>query len=127
MALEFAGRLALETGARLTVVCIHRPAPAMPVPLPATRTASDMGAYWQAEDQAAQAQAGEVLDPLGVAWKIAVRNGDPAVALDGVANEHGAELIVVSGRGGSMGHRLRLGSVSDRLVRHADRPVLVVR
>ncbi|MDF1562611.1 MAG: universal stress protein [Deltaproteobacteria bacterium] len=44
-----------------------------------------------------------------------------------LAEDHEADLIVVGSRGGRTTEHFPLGSVADRLVERADRPVLVVR
>jgi nucleotide-binding universal stress UspA family protein len=53
--------------------------------------------------------------------------GHPAEQIIYDADKHGADLIVVGGRGRSKFARLLLGSVSKQVTEHADRPVLVVR
>lgn len=53
--------------------------------------------------------------------------GDPAVALLSVAEDHNAGLLVVGHKGtGSLEHII-MGSVATKLVHHSDQPVLVVR
>jgi len=123
-AAAMAGRLAVELDAKLTVV-FARQLPAMPAsPFGVTM---DLDRYWEAQERLASSQAAAVLDGLGVAWRLEVRTGDPAVQLELAAEENGADLIVVGARGHSAAHRLLLGSVSTRLLHHARRPVLVVR
>lgn len=63
----------------------------------------------------------------GRAVTFAIRMGTAAHEILGEAKERGADVIVVGthGRGG-LGHLL-LGSVAERVIRAADRPVLVVR
>jgi nucleotide-binding universal stress UspA family protein len=60
-----------------------------------------------------------------VPWAFEVGHGDPAAELLQAGEAHDAACIV-----GRHGHRrltrVLLGSVSNRLVLHADRPVLVV-
>ncbi|HET6472363.1 MAG TPA: universal stress protein [Pseudomonadales bacterium] len=57
----------------------------------------------------------------------------PAIVAPGMlqrisrADQLDADLIVVGDRGRSKIKRMLLGSVSDRVVRHADRAVMVVR
>jgi nucleotide-binding universal stress UspA family protein len=55
-----------------------------------------------------------------------VRSGDPALALLDAAAE-GADLIVVGSHGESESSRFLIGSVSEKVVRHASCSVLVVR
>lgn len=57
----------------------------------------------------------------------AVREGSPPVQILDYAREHGVDLIVIGthGRGGFT-HFL-IGSVAERIVRHAECPVLTIR
>jgi nucleotide-binding universal stress UspA family protein len=87
----------------------------------------DLQARWKEADRLVTERTAEVLDPLGVPWRFEVRTGDPAAELEALAAEHAADMVVVGNRGHGRGRRLLLGSVSNRLVHHADRPVLVVR
>lgn len=54
-------------------------------------------------------------------------HGEVAQAVLDVAAEEGADVIVVGPRGLGQFQGLLVGSVTERLVHHADRPVLVVR
>jgi nucleotide-binding universal stress UspA family protein len=123
-AAEMAGRLAADLDAKVTVVFV-RQLPAMPTsPFGVT---VDLDSHWEDQERLAASRAAGVLDELGVAWRLEVRTGDPAVQLELGADENGADLVVVGARGHSVAHRLLLGSVSTRLLHHARRPVLVVR
>jgi nucleotide-binding universal stress UspA family protein len=53
--------------------------------------------------------------------------GDPVSAINRAAAEHDVDLIVVGTRDRNALQRMVFGSVSDDLVHHAERPVLVVR
>jgi nucleotide-binding universal stress UspA family protein len=53
--------------------------------------------------------------------------GRPGQEITLAAQEPGVDLVVVGARGLGRIERLLLGSVSDRVLRHADCPVLVVR
>jgi nucleotide-binding universal stress UspA family protein len=55
-----------------------------------------------------------------------LRSGKPWEKLDNVAAEVGASLIVVGRSGIGRGRSVELGSVADRLLRGASRPVLTV-
>ena len=121
--LEAAGRLAAATGRRLVVVHVaHAPAATASAP------ALGMGALaCYAEEVADRCHLSCELHfaSMAIPWAFEVRPGDPAAELLQAAADHDAACIVVGGHG----HR-RLGwlrpSVTDRLVMHADRPVLVV-
>jgi nucleotide-binding universal stress UspA family protein len=52
--------------------------------------------------------------------------GDVATAVVAAARRHGATMIVVGTHGRTGMQRLLLGSTAEVIVRHADRPVLVV-
>jgi nucleotide-binding universal stress UspA family protein len=56
-----------------------------------------------------------------------VRTGDPAETILGYADEIGADVVVVGTHGRSGVRRYLLGSVTERIVRHAPCPVLTVR
>lgn len=123
-AAEMAGRLAADLDAKLTVVFVRQLPAVAPSPFGVTM---DLAGHWEAQERLASSQAAGVLDGLGVAWRLEMRTGDPAVQLELAADENGADLVVVGARGHSVAHRLLLGSVSTRLLHHARRPVLVVR
>lgn len=57
----------------------------------------------------------------------AVVRGSPHDAILDYAKEHGIELIVLGTHGRGMVERLLLGSVAERIVRHAPCPVLTVK
>ncbi|HET7517177.1 MAG TPA: universal stress protein [Actinomycetes bacterium] len=123
-AADMAGRLAADLDAKLTVVFV-RQLPAVPVS--SFGVPMNLDSYWEDQERLASTRAASILDALGVAWRLEVRTGDPAVQLELSADENGAELVVVGARGHSVAHRLLLGSVSTRLLHHARRQVLVVR
>lgn len=57
----------------------------------------------------------------------AVRSGDPADTILDYADEVDADIIVAGTHGRTGLHRRVIGSVAERLVRHARCPVLTVR
>ena len=119
-----AGRLAADLDAKVTAVYVRE----LPVVVATPYAAGiDLDRYWRGLELSVSRRTAEVLDGLGVACRLEVLVGDPAVELERAAGEHGADLIVVGTRGHSLAHRLLRGSVSTRLVHHARRPVLVVR
>ena len=56
-----------------------------------------------------------------------ILKGDPAEKILDFADEHDVDMIVVGSLGKSGIERFALGSVSEKVVRHAKVPVLVVR
>ncbi len=56
-----------------------------------------------------------------------VREGDIAEEIVKMGNELSAELIVVGHKGISKIGRFQLGSITDKVARYAERPVLIVR
>ncbi|WP_049936416.1 universal stress protein [Haloplanus natans] len=62
----------------------------------------------------------------GVDATAAVRSGRPHETILGYARNHGADLVVVGTHGRSGVERVLLGSVAERVLRTATRPVLVV-
>ena len=69
----------------------------------------------------------ERLATLGVSPAMLTRFGSPADEICRTAEEMGADLIVLGSRGAGATRRLLLGSVAERVVRHAGCSVLVVR
>jgi nucleotide-binding universal stress UspA family protein len=59
--------------------------------------------------------------------RVVVRQGDPGLGITEYAREAGAELIVIPSHGYHGLRRLVLGSVAERVIRHADCPVLILR
>jgi len=114
--------LASRFGARLTVLAIVR------IPEPAI-FAEVEGIIDRAEEHFKEAfQAlSETARQQGIALETAVLVGHPAEQIVHFAEEHGVDLIVVGNRGLSQGKRWLLGSVSERVLRYAHCPVMVVR
>ncbi|HWR25977.1 MAG TPA: universal stress protein [Methanosarcina sp.] len=63
----------------------------------------------------------------GLEAESTILKGDPAEKILEFANEHGVDLIVVGSLGRSGIERFAIGSVAEKVVRHAKVPVLVVR
>ena len=124
-AVDVAGELARRYGARLHVVTAYQPVRSMllagvgaaaggPVAPPA----------WLGDDECVAAEevvrrAGDRLAQSGVRATATTRLGDPADALLAVAEELDADLLVVGNRGMTGVRRYLLGSVADRVARHA--------
>jgi nucleotide-binding universal stress UspA family protein len=121
-ALVTAAELAAAAGCGLVVHVSH-------VPTPVTISGAGAAAFAATADEVADTchMACEVtLAGTGVPWSFEIRRGHPATELLRAAADHDAAAIIVGRHGHHRLARLVLGSVTDRLVHDADRPVLVV-
>lgn len=77
---------------------------------------------------AAQELVERVAGPLRKRWHVIplVREGDPAAQILALADETQANLVIAGARGVSLLEGMTVGSVADRLLKHADCSVLVV-
>ncbi len=66
-------------------------------------------------------------DKMGVQIRTVKREGIPADEIVKAAEEDDADLIVIGSFGQSALEKLLLGSVAEKVIRHAPCPVLVVR
>jgi nucleotide-binding universal stress UspA family protein len=60
-------------------------------------------------------------------YRIMIRTGDPALVIVTVAEELNVDLIIMPTHGHTGIARMILGSVAERVVREAKRPVLTIR
>jgi nucleotide-binding universal stress UspA family protein len=121
-ALNYAESLARQTGASLHLIHVLefpllRPDyPQMPLDLSELRARinRDLGAI----------QAGQL---RGIRSTAEIREGLPFQAIVDAATDVGADLIVMATHGRTGLQHILLGSTAERVVRHADCPVLVIR
>lgn len=115
--------LALAAGVDAEVIAVH-----------ALGLLADLGGETPVPSQTHRREVQRMLDeqwgaPLGRdgrRGRCLLVDGNPVTALLAVAEEHGADLIVVGSRGHGGFPGLQLGSTSHQLVQHADVPVVVV-
>ena len=108
-AVRFASQLAVQAGARMTVLGVAEAA---------------------ARDGVARRAIGDarrLLDERGIDCKTKLRHGHPAEQILQEVEQGGYDLVVIGARGRSRLTRFLLGSVSYRVLEHAAIPVLVVR
>jgi nucleotide-binding universal stress UspA family protein len=72
-----------------------------------------------------EASAARILKEAGVRWEFVVRVGDPVRALERLADERAASVVVVGDGHGWM-HQIGIYSISRRLSRRLRQPVWVV-
>ncbi|HEY5390065.1 MAG TPA: universal stress protein [Solirubrobacteraceae bacterium] len=131
-AVRQAAALAAALGARVHLVCVYEPVP------------SREGAGGEERGDVAHEESGWLLRPreaveetleeaaavfaaAGVEVERYAQRGDPADAILDVAEERGADLIIVGNRGRTGAKRFLLGSVPNRVSHHAPCAVLIIR
>jgi nucleotide-binding universal stress UspA family protein len=121
--------LARLLGARLDIVSAYEPVPAGRLREEAQQVPEDL--QWivnPREDVAATLRAAaEESQAAGVPTETYARQGDPADAILDVAEERGADLIVVGNKGMTGAKRFLLGSVPNKISHHAPCSVLIIR
>ncbi|MFZ5475865.1 MAG: universal stress protein [Myxococcota bacterium] len=126
-AARFASDLARQTGARLTMLIVITPPSAVAVPpfdvWSITRAHPD-GEHIALARKTMDEIEGELGDKAAARVALATNY---AQAICEEARKEGADLIVVGARGLGAVERVVMGSVSERVLRDAGRPVLVVR
>jgi nucleotide-binding universal stress UspA family protein len=126
-ALKTATDLAASFGAELFLVHV---VPAIPK-LPSASTIFHEGEYERQLHQDAQKQLDEMVRAIGrrgVAARSEVGTAnDVSMELLRIAEHNGVDLIVIATHGMTGWHKLAFGSVTDKVVRLATCPVLVLR
>ena len=129
-ALTVAARLARESGASLGVLTV--------LPRSALRVAIQEGMLEASDDDASvtakvaadvEQRLGEFIGPLGDQAASVSRHyefGDPSREITDFARQHGVDLVVMGRRGRTLAD-VMLGSVAERVIRHASCPVLIVK
>ncbi|GAC1515310.1 MAG: universal stress protein [Chloroflexota bacterium] len=119
-ALDWAVRMTQD--ARVTVISIAPTLEASPKIADAVDPNSDIPEHRRQLDEAAA-----ILDRSGITVETVLRAGNPAEEIITTAMDGGFDVILVGIRGVSAAKRFLIGSVAERVVRHATVPVLVVR
>jgi nucleotide-binding universal stress UspA family protein len=121
--------LAHAVGAKLELVSAYEPVPAGR--LRGERREAPEDLQWAInprEDVDATLEAAAVIArDAGVTVDVYPRQGDPADAILDVAEEQGADLIVVGNKGMTGAKRFLLGSVPNKVSHHAPCSVLIIR
>jgi nucleotide-binding universal stress UspA family protein len=121
LAARAAGDLASRSGAELHVVHVWHS-------VPSTRFESFIrGQLHREAEELLAKQADSIRDAGGVVAEAHLREGSAIDEILDLAEEIGADLIVMGSRGHGPVERIVVGSVSEGVVHHARRPVLVVR
>ncbi len=125
-AAEFASRLAADTGAVLTLLFTFEPAGPATIGL-TSLSKQDVKRAVDGVAEKAMARAIKAVSKAGIAAVQQVALGNPAAEIIAAAKKDKASLIVMGSRGLSPMKGLLLGSVSEKVLRHADCAVTIVR
>jgi universal stress protein A len=118
-AVQYAVAFAKQFKAKLTLLYVVEPYPAVPEMAPVDfETLQDGKAELKALKEAIGEQA---------RCDTSIRTGTPHVEISATAQELGADLIIISTHGHRGFTRLLLGSTTERVVRYAPCPVLIVK
>jgi nucleotide-binding universal stress UspA family protein len=126
-AVRQAVELARRLGARLDIVSAYEPAGRLREE--AQQVPGDLQWMVNAREDvdATLREAAAESEAAGVATETYARQGDPADAILDVAEERGADLIVVGNKGMTGAKRFLLGSVPNKISHHAPCSVLIIR
>jgi nucleotide-binding universal stress UspA family protein len=121
--------LARVLGARLDIVSAYEPVPAGRLREEAQQVPADLQWMVNAREDvnATLREAAEQAQAAGVPAETYARQGDPADAILDVAEERGADLVVVGNKGRTGAKRFLLGSVPNTVSHHAPCSVLIIR
>ncbi len=122
-AVRHAGELARSIGCRVHIVSAYQPVSG------AHLSGQGSGAVSpDFEVEALLQKAAGIMHTRGVDCECYARkSGDPADAVLRVAEEQGADLIIVGSKGMQGGKRFLLGSVPDKISHHAPCSVMIIR
>ena len=126
-ALQAAIEIAVQFRAELVLVYVIPPA-APGIPADPTFAFADAEDYEKALRTKAEEQltlAAQNL-PEGLQSRKVIGSGDAADGIVRLANEQAADLIVIATHGLTGWRHLVFGSVAEKVIRHAERPVLVI-
>jgi nucleotide-binding universal stress UspA family protein len=125
-AVRFALDLAERYGARVVFISSYRPVSESRLRQEQKEAPEEL--QWSinpAQDvEATLRDAEELADQRGLKWTSEAREGDPADVLVDIAEEHGADVLVIGNKGM---HRRVLGSVPNSVSHKANCSVMIVK
>ena len=122
-ALNWAGQLARGQGEHtVTVIGV---VPTLEATVPIADAVDPSSGAAKVRTQLAEAE--QLLATAGVKATTVLKAGNPSEEILDLADDGAYEVIVVGNRGVGGARRFLMGSVSERVVRHSSKPVLVVR
>lgn len=125
-ALRVARDMALALGARVQLLHVIADPARLPWTIDAGPAIVELEDSWRQQAERSLQQARDTAGFLPERTEMAVAMGDPAREIVAAAAALHADLIVLGTHGHGLVARLVMGSVADKVLRHADRPVLIV-
>jgi nucleotide-binding universal stress UspA family protein len=121
--------LAAALGASIELVCAFEPVAGQRLREEAREAPRDLQWMINAREdvEATLREAASEVEAAGVPVTTYAREGDPADAILDVAEERGADLVVVGNKGMTGAKRFLLGSVPNKVSHHAPCSVLIIR
>ena len=128
-AVERSVELCKQSGAKLSIVSAFAPVSARQLKAEAAEAPADVQWMIHAREEVEEtlSAAAQIAADGGVEAETFARRGDPADAILDVAEEQGADLIIVGNKGMTGAKRFLLGSVPNRVSHHAPCSVLIIR
>jgi nucleotide-binding universal stress UspA family protein len=130
LALNAASMLAKQIGAKVTVVHVHDPEALRPPATLGWSPAQQDEVEHEVEEAVAkslEALRDDELAGLEDLDTVVLRDTSPAHAIVKYAEKIGADLVIIATHGRTGLKHLLIGSVAERVVRHAAMPVLTLR
>ena len=128
-AVRQATELAQKLGASMQLVSAYEPVPEGRLRDERQQVPEDLAWMVNPREDVSQTleEAAERLRDAGLDVETHAREGDPADAILDVAEEQGADLIVVGNKGMTGAKRFLLGSVPNKVSHHAPCSVMIIR
>ncbi len=121
-----AGELAHTAGVKLTVLHVHGHPPAAPEAfVPAEKVVSSAELDAEARQALEKLKSAKLANVESIAL-VTVEHPSAPLAICDYADKHGVDLIIIGTHGRTGMTRLLIGSVAEKVVRHANCAVLVV-
>ena len=118
-ALQYAIPFARQFGAELTLLSVVEPYPAVPEMAPTD--------FQTVGDTRRELERMRETVPEAIRAKTLLRTGAPSTEIVDAAADLGTDLIIIATHGRKGLSRMMLGSTTEKVVRHARCPVLIVR
>jgi nucleotide-binding universal stress UspA family protein len=126
-AIQYASELATHFGAEIYLVNVVPVLPALPSDPNWVLQVPEYERLLHADAEQQLRKVAASIETKGVRVQTGVGHGDAAAEIVRIAQERGADMIVIATHGNTGWRRLAFGSVVEKVVRLAQSPVLTIR